>query len=472
MYLKHKISAILLISLTLTGFQATAEPNVLGTFSGTLSGTTPFLNGGTSGAPTTQSVTVNVTSQSTGVISGTVSVSPAGLSTTFDGTVDAAGGLDVSFNPSATVLGIGGFLGSFDGSTLIIPAGTGSFVIEDQFMTIYDISGTLSFSGGAVVDPGVAPGTAIKAAGTIQSEVLGVTGPIQQHLVKTLHGPAKGVDLNEQGFLLEGEGSLNAGSMQLGNVGVWASYNYRDIENDFNATAFESTHHTGLLGIDYSPNKQLVIGVALAYENSETDTTFNQGELESDGFTVSPYVGILLDDNWSLDASMGWSFITNDQFRTDPGTNTRVTSDPDTDRFFLSANLNGFSYLGNWILGGRLGFIYANSKTDGFTESNGVVIGQRRTKLGQLRVGGDIAYSIGNWEPYVSAIYEYDYMFDEIVIAGGGAQPANDRDDLLLGTGFRFFNKDGLSANLQYNKRVLREDFDENMVSFTIRYDY
>lgn len=462
-----------ILLLPLTNSPALAEPSVLGVFSGTLNGTTPFLSGGTSGAPTTQTVTITITSQTGPTIIGNISVSPAGLSTTFDGTINAAGFVDATFNASSTVLGFGGFTGDFNGSTLSIPSGVGSLVIENLLMTNYDLGGSLNFSGSGStnIDPAVAPGTTIKDAGTIQSEILGVVTPIQQHLVKTLRSDARGFNLDEQGFLLEAESGLNAGDIQLGDVGIWLSYNYRDIENDFTATAFESHSHTAIGGIDFSPNDRMVFGLAFAYEYSDTDTTFNLGNLESDGFTIAPYFGVLLSDTWSLDASLGASFIDNDQFRTDPITAARVSSDPDTDRFFIAANLNGITYLDNWVLGGRIGYLFAKSTTDDFIESNGTAVAKRKTKLGQIRIGGDVAYSYQNWEPFISATYEYDYLLDEIVLVTG-PQPANDRDDILFATGFRYFNDSGFSSSFEYSKRFLREDFDEDSFSLSLRYDF
>ncbi|MCG8324996.1 MAG: autotransporter outer membrane beta-barrel domain-containing protein, partial [Thiotrichales bacterium] len=204
---------------------------------------------------------------------------------------------------------------------------------------------------------------------------------------------------------------------------------------------------------------------------SETDTSFNNGNLESDGYTVSPYFGVLLSDSWSLDASFGFSSIDNDQFRTDPVTGARITSDPDTDRFYFAGNLNGITYIDNWIIGGRIGALFARSKTEDFIESDNTQVGERVTKLGQLRIGGDVAYSYNNWEPYVSALYEYDFQLDEIQLTDG-LQPANDSDDVFFSAGLRFYGNTGLTANLEYSKRFLREDFDEDSFTLTIRYDY
>ena len=265
--------------------------------------------------------------------------------------------------------------------------------------------------------------------------------------LKTLRADTRGFNLNKLGFLLEGESGISAGDTPIGNLGAWASYNFSDIENDFSSTAFQSTTHTAILGIDFSPNDSLVVGVALAYEYSDTDTSFNGGELESQGVTVAPYLGILFNEYWSLDASFGLSYIDNDQFRTDPDTLQRIYSDPSSDRFFAAFNFNGITYMGNWVIGGRIGYLFGKNITEEFTESDNTIVGEARSKIGQIRIGTDLAYSFRNWEPFVSATYQFDSQFDKISTIDG-PQPANDRDDLLLGTGFRYFNKHGFFRKL------------------------
>lgn len=444
-------------------------PDVVGTFSGTLQG--KFLS---PVSPTSQTVTVIIDQQSNGSFSGSISLSPVNASTTFTGTFLSETQLDFVCVGSATINAGPCFAATFDGASLIIPAAgqIGSMVL-DLVGTPNDIElgGILGFSGAQIINPEIAPGTILKDAGTIQNEVKSTADPVHDHLRKTLHGKANNRNLNENGFLFEQEGGLNAGDWQLENVGVWLSYNYSETENDFFRTAFESDRHTAVGGIDISPTDRMVAGLAFAWESSETETRFNQGNLESDGFTISPYFGVLLSDSWSVDASFGISNIDNEQYRTDPASGVRISSNPDTDRYYLSINLNGISYIDNWIFGGRAGVMFARSKTERFTESNGTQVGERETRLGQFRAGGDLAYSFENWEPYITGIYQYDFRMDEIELTSG-LQPANDRDDLYFSTGMRFYGDTGLTANLEYSKQFLREDFDEDSFSLTIRYDY
>jgi len=163
--------------------------------------------------------------------------------------------------------------------------------------------------------------------------------------------------------------------------------------------------------------------------------------------------------------------VPNDQFRIAPGTTTRITSAPDSGRWFYTANINGVTFFDNWVIGGRMGVLFAESETDDFTESDGTTVAERETTLGQLRIGGDVAYSFGVFEPFISLLYERDYIFDEIVLTTG-LQPANDRDDVLFSGGFRYFGDQGLTGNFEYSKRLLRDDFEDNSFNLTLRYDW
>jgi hypothetical protein len=50
--------------------------------------------------------------------------------------------------------------------------------------------------------------------------------------------------------------------------------------------------------------------------------------------------------------------------------------------------------------------------------------------------------------------------------------PSNDRDDILMRVGVRYFDKNGISGILEYSKRFDRDDFDEDRNSLTLRTDF
>jgi hypothetical protein len=71
----------------------------------------------------------------------------------------------------------------------------------------------------------------------------------------------------------------------------------------------------------------------------------------------------------------------------------------------------------------------------------------------------------------VNLSYQYDFESTKITLTTG-PQPSNDRDDVLMTAGVRYFDKNGISGNLEYSKRFDRDDFDEDRISFTVRIDF
>ena len=180
-----------------------------------------------------------------------------------------------------------------------------------------------------------------------------------------------------------------------------------------------------------------------------------------------------MDFDLTADLSVGVSFIDIDQFRSAGGVagGARVTSNTDSDRAFISGNVNASQYFGDWYIGGRLGMLYARDAIDGFTESNGTVVGARKVELGRLSLGANVSSSWGAFEPFANATWQDDYEFTDLVTATA-PQPSNDVNDALLGIGVRWFGESGMSVSFEYNTVVGCDDFDSDTFTFSFRADF
>ena len=101
--------------------------------------------------------------------------------------------------------------------------------------------------------------------------------------------------------------------------------------------------------------------------------------------------------------------------------------------------------------------------------SSTVAYAQEPNILGTYQ--GDVAYSYKNFEPFLNLSYQYDFELTEIAVTLG-PQPSNDDDDVLMRVGVRYYDKNGISGNLEYNKRFERDDFDEDRIGLTVRIDF
>jgi hypothetical protein len=479
-FLNSFISLIGLVLLFLSTAAYAQEPNILGTYQGTE--TTNFFNCGTGAPgipplvpdfPVTLPITLTISSQSGTSFSGTGFGADTDDSIIFSGTVDDLGNVNGSFsrsNPSASTSG--NFSGTISGSTFSTSHSGQTDTSVDNIFCLFTGSVTLTLVSGAdVLITNQTPSSSAVQSQNLSSDVQAIATHISKRMfeaVQTVFKHRASITPTANGLAFEGGLSgLNAGDDAFP-FGAWVSYSYSDLSS----TAYDGNRHTVLGGIDFAPWESTVLGIAVGYEDSDTDTTFNLGELETDGYTIAPYFGYLFTDTWSVNFSFGYSDLEYDQFRTDPITGGRVTSSPDADRWFGMFNLNGLTTYGNWILGGRVGTLWAKSEVDAFVESDTTAVAEARSKLGTWSIGGDAAYSFGEFEPFVSATYEYDYSMTEIAVTTG-PQPDNDRDDVLFAAGLRYFGtNNGISGNLNWTRRLGRENFDEDIFSASIRVDF
>ena len=469
-------------------------PDITGTYSGTVIDTESSCFFDPLGANTPQSsdppesvsMTLTITSfnTTTGAFSGTGTIGPfsdgESDSITFNGFVDGTGTV-FSSSFTATESGTGDqIVGDFDMSVIangqFVVDASGQDVIPNSFNTQcqIDATGTLTLiSGGNVITPAITPSSTVTEAILFNTQIQSQVSDISKHITGALGGRRffGGPRVSDNQFKIEGATGLSAGDGSTIPYGIWGSYSYSDYDNDLSSTAFDGNSHSFLGGLDFAFWENTVLGVAFGYDNGDIDTTFNLGHQDTDSYTIAPYFGALLTDTLSLDFNVGYSRVDYDQFRTLPGTTTRVSSSPDADRWFGALNLNGVAYYDNWILGARVGALWAKSVIDSYTESNGTVVAKSRNKVGEGSIAGDVAYSYKNFEPFLNVSYQYDFELTKISVTTG-PQPSNDRDDILMTAGVRYYDNNGISGNLEYTKRFDRDDFDEDRISITVRVDF
>jgi len=449
-------------------------PTVLATFnniSGTYSGTINFTDANgtpgpcpTNGQTQTGSLTITLIGDDLGNISG-------GSGQFNNGSPDPIANVsgtndDTNFSFVFTASGDPGTLGgTFSANTITITSGL--VTSTDCVSTIN--SGILTKSGSTVASSST-PSSSVTDAILFNTQLQGFMSGLSSHIGAALSGffsfsPTFG----DNHFGIGGMTGLNAGDGTQIPYGVWGNYSYTSYENDLSTTAFEGVSHSFLGGIDFGLWETAIIGVAVGYDNSDIDTTFNGGNQNTNSFTIAPYFGGLLNDTLSVDFNIGYTNVQYDQFRT--ATNTIINSAPRADRWFGAFNLNGIKFVDNWVLGARIGTLYATSVIDGYTESNGTVVSEARSKVGSASIAGDVAYGYKDFEPFLGLSYQYDFSLQEIS-AATDPQPSNDKDDILLSTGVRYFNKNGVTGNIEYSKRFLRDNFNEDRISLTIRADF
>ncbi len=375
-----------------------------------------------------------------------------------------------------STLANGSASGSVGTNTLTISGGGSE--TNGEWCSI-SFSGTISKATGVIVTSTAASSSVTNLiGGTIFVQTVAIA--ITNHLSGAAFRPGGFIGpttVSDNKFKMGGATGLNAGDNSTLAYGLWGNYSYTDYDNDLSSIAYDGRSHGLLGGIDFSLWKNTILGVAVGYDDSDIDTTFNGGEQSSNTFTIAPYFAAVLNDTFSIDFSAGYSNVDYDQYRIVPGTTTTASSDPGGYKWFGAMNLNAVTYYENWIIGGRIGGLWAKSTVEDFTEtySDGTLptaVGEDEISVGTASIAVDIAYSMqNNYEPFLNVSYQNDFSFQKATVATG-PQPSNDTDDILMTLGVRYFNKNGVSGNIEYGTRFGREDFSEDKFSATVRVDF
>lgn len=341
--------------------------------------------------------------------------------------------------------------------------------------------GPCNFLGNDTVCPGAHPGDATTSQRNLTDSITAITGSISK---ATAMGLRSSTVLGGNNFGssidLERETGVAAGDNNSLNWSAWGSYSRTDGGSDVIYQRFNSTLNSVLIGIDRSYSENLIYGVAFGYDNNDVNTRFNAGEQDITSFTIAPYLGYVINPNFTFDLSAGYSGIDIDQTRLDTTNFTSIINgDTESNRFFASGNLNGFTRYNNFVFSGRVGLIYAADFKNAIVETGGpdaFTVNSRTVELGELQIGGDIAYSAWKLEPYATLFYEYDFIYEDLnldpglIAAFGNA--ANDPSDFRIGFGARYFGNDGFSSTLEWSAIASRSEFDSQTLSLTVRLDF
>ena len=235
------------------------------------------------------------------------------------------------------------------------------------------------------------------------------------------------------------------GALSRVNVG----YSFQPLQSGGNADLV-------LAGIDYSFSDSVVAGVALTDERTRISTSFNGGNISGNGNTIAPYLGWRINNNWLLDATLGFGSTRLNS--TDNSIAGGITGSNKAERTFGTLGLAYSQGMGRWLLTGKGSLLTVESKMSAFTFSNGTFVNGSTTRTTQMRLGAQGAYNAGNVVPFVGVTYIYDIeRANQGVFAGQNA--ANDRDAWQVRAGLNF-----RSSGALYGGIVLSSDLGRSQV--------
>ena len=331
-------------------------------------------------------------------------------------------------------------------------------------------SGTFSFSGSTqlVLNENTPTASVVQQADSQAAlSPTGVVGEVSGYAASLLRPQSRANKLAANSMFFSSRG-LAAGDHLDVPFGAWVSGSYSFSEDD-SVAAFKSDRINLTGGLDATLNDNLILGLALGLETTDSKTIANNGQADTYGFTIAPYLAYLINDTLSVDFAAGYSRLSHDQAR---GPQRSITSDTNSKRLFFAGNGNWGQTYGNWYVSARAGITWLSSELDAVTESDGSFVPGSVFRIGQVSLGGEAAYSYGEWEPYVGATFNHAYSKTRRQFGAGITAPDDDRSDLLLNTGVRFFGDSGLSGGAEYSTLLLRDNFTEHSFQFNIRAEF
>ncbi len=266
-------------------------------------------------------------------------------------------------------------------------------------------------------------------------------------------------------FALPGQGGTGAAAAPGGKAfNAWLSLSQNNVDYEYAPLQSSGRVKVAIIGLDYTFSNNIVAGLAIAGDKTDVGlngSSFGAGSnMTGRGTTYSPYIGIPINKNWTADASAGWGTTS---------VTTRVggfTGSLDDDRTIGTVGLTYRQLAGDkWLLTGRGAYLYVKDKLGAYTMSNGTFLSniqEASVSVSQLRLGGQAAYNLGSFIPYVGLNYVYD------VKAPDQPGAANDRDAFQGVLGVKFSGASGLYGGFQYMSEQGRSQIKNNQFLLNI----
>lgn len=262
-----------------------------------------------------------------------------------------------------------------------------------------------------------------------------------------------------------GLGTGLAGAAGDGRWNGWAAQSHNAVGFGFAPLASSGHVNSTLFGADYSLAGGSLIGVAIGGDSSRTTTTFNNGSVGTNGYSIAPYFMMPMGARWTLDGSIGFGSGNVSQ-----NAGAGVSGATSERRTFGSLGLTYATTYGNWQLEGNGALLVANTTQGRFVQSNGAVIGEASSGLTQLRAGMRATWGSGQFTPYVGMALATDIAQTQVPNTGG-QMPSNTRESVLLQAGLNINAGQKISGSVAFSSE-LRDQYRNNGIVGTVSFKF
>ena len=239
--------------------------------------------------------------------------------------------------------------------------------------------------------------------------------------------------------------------------GLWANASGSFLTNSNPAFAFNGPSVVAMTGLDYIVDRKWIFGLAAGYTHANLALSPSFINREVDGAVVGPYAAYIFDPNWSIDGLVNYTSLENDITAPLPFPAGSYHSD----RVTAASNLNYFTTYNGFKLTGFGGYAYSweGGNTNLILPSSLA----NNVKYGAIRIGGEAAYPLGAWEPYVPLRFEYETTTP---------LDGTSRAALVVGAGLRYRWSDMLTGGLLFESTELKTHMRDLVVSGHLRWSF
>ena len=150
-----------------------------------------------------------------------------------------------------------------------------------------------------------------------------------------------------------------------------------------------------MLGLEHNQDDELIRGIIIAIDRPDLDTPYNSGSIKGNGYTISPYLAMPVNDSWMLDMSIGIGQVDLDS------NISGTTSKPKDNRALASIGISNITQTKRkWSLQTKIGASSSRDEVKAYTDSSGASTSNSTSTLNQLKVGTTATYFGNQLKPF------------------------------------------------------------------------
>jgi hypothetical protein len=250
---------------------------------------------------------------------------------------------------------------------------------------------------------------------------------------------------------------------------AWVSAAQNDTRQNYtqgtNAISSSTDIRNVVIGGDYMVTSAVAWGASLAIDSGDNSGTTNGGAAltsDSQGYSLAPYVGWQINQDWTLDASAGLG----------RGKLTATNSETKSRRLFVGGNLNFNRWAGDWQYTGKLGLMHAEEKSDDIRNAGAAIANTATTnKMNRLQAGAQIGYwTSGGAMPYAAVTLLSD---SRSTTNNGGASDPIGKTAAQWALGVNFFSlNSGVTGGVSYMAESSRSNQKNNALMGNLNFRF